>query len=182
MVCKRGGPVEVDNSPRLQPSNTAMRTLILLLVISAGQSALLNAQQPAAKQQSAARAEIRALDSAFVAAWARDDTASVLALFADDAVLMPPNAKPITGRAAIKAWWWPTDGSHTRILSFERHQDEIGTAGDLAFLRATSSLKWRYSTKGNTTTQTSRSTDLVVLMRDRGGRWRIARQMWNTHP
>ena len=159
-----------------------MRRLMLFLVIVVCRSTLLHSQQPSRSQRGEARSEIHALDSAFVEAWIRDDTASVLALFAKDAVLMPPNAVPIVGRAAIKAWWWPTDGSHTRIVSFERHLDEIGAKGDFAFLRATSSLKWRYSKDGNTSTQTSRSTDLVVLSRDESGGWKIIRQMWNTLP
>ena len=127
-------------------------------------------------------AQIRALDSTFVAAWLRDDTTRVLALFTDDAVLMPPNATPITGRATIRSWWWPADGSHTRILSFDRHIEEIGERGDVAFVRATSALQWSYVKDGKTTMQSSRSADLVLLTRDQAGNWKIARQMWTNVP
>lgn len=132
------------------------------------------------------RAEIRALDSMFVQAWLRDDTVGVLRLFTDDAVLVPPNATPVVGRDAIRAWWWPRDGSRTRILSFDRRIDEIIgiNAGShaLAYMRGTASLKWTYQKDRRSTTQSSHSNDLVVLARGPDGTWKIVRQIWNTPP
>jgi len=40
------------------------------------------------------RQAIRALDSTFVSAWLRDDTAAVLSTFSPQAVLLPPGGKP----------------------------------------------------------------------------------------
>ena len=51
------------------------------------------------------RAAILALDTAFVQAWLRDDTAGVLALFHPDAVLLPPGGRPVEGVRAIRAYW-----------------------------------------------------------------------------
>jgi uncharacterized protein (TIGR02246 family) len=127
-------------------------------------------------------AAIRALDSAFVSAWLRDDTTAVLSLFVDDAVLMPPGARPVSGRQAIRAWWWPSDGSRTRILSFGRAVDEIGGTRELAFVRATSTLRWSTTRGGTSSTQASRSADLWLVARGPDGRWRIVRQMWNVLP
>ena len=128
------------------------------------------------------RSQIRALDSMFVRAWLQDDTAGVLRLFADDAMLVPPNAVPVAGRAAIRAWWWPADGSRTRILSFDRDIQEINGSHDLAFMRAIASLSWSYQKSGRTTKQSSRSNDFVVLTRAPNGTWKILRQIWNTRP
>ncbi|HKW09315.1 MAG TPA: nuclear transport factor 2 family protein [Gemmatimonadaceae bacterium] len=128
------------------------------------------------------RSQIVALDSMFVRAWLRDDTAAVLGLFADDAVLVPPNAAPVVGRAAIRAWWWPQDGSRTRILAFDRHIEEIDGNHALAFVRAVATLSWTYEKKGRTTKQSSRSNDVVVLARASDGTWKIVRQIWNTRP
>jgi ketosteroid isomerase-like protein/tetratricopeptide (TPR) repeat protein len=126
------------------------------------------------------RAQIRAVDSMFVRAWLHDDTTAVLGLFAQDAVLVPPNAAPVVGRDAIRAWWWPRDGSRTRILSFARQIDEINGSHELAFMRGTASLSWSYQKSGRTTKQASRSNDLVILARDPDGTWKIVRQIWNT--
>ena len=128
------------------------------------------------------RAQIRALDSMFVRAWLQDDTAGVLRLFADDAVLLPPNAAPVLGRAAIRAWWWPRDGSRTRILAFDRHVDEVSGSHELAFMRGTANLRWTYQKNGRTTRQSSHSNDFIVLARASDGTWKITRQVWNTRP
>ena len=128
------------------------------------------------------RAAIRALDTAFVQGWIRDDTAAVLRLFDARAVLFPPGSPPVDGIAAIKAYWWPTDGSHTRITAFTRDIVEMEGGPSLAFMRGAASLSWEYVKDGKRTAQTSRSTDLVIMARDADGKWRIIRQMWSTLP
>jgi ketosteroid isomerase-like protein len=128
------------------------------------------------------RVQIGALDSMFVHAWLRDDTAGVIRLFADEAVLVPPNATPVVGRNAIRAWWWPRDGSRTRILSFDRRVEEINGSHEVAYMRGSASLRWTYEKNGRTTTQSSRSNDFVILARAADGSWKIVRQIWNARP
>ena len=127
-------------------------------------------------------AAIRALDTAFVQAWLRDDTAAVLRLFHPNAVLLPPGAEPVEGLPALRAYWWPTDGSHTRITSFTREITEIGGTPELAYFRGPATLAWVYRNAGKESAQTSRSTDLVLVTPDASGAWRILRQMWNQRP
>jgi uncharacterized protein (TIGR02246 family) len=128
------------------------------------------------------RAAIRELDSTFVRGWLSDDTTAVLSVFAPDAVLLPPGSKPVRGLPAIRSYWWPRDGSHTQITSFDHRIDEIEGTRQLAFLRATASLSWIYEKDGHQTAQTSRSIDLLLLARDSAGHWHVIRQMWNTLP
>ena len=128
------------------------------------------------------RAAIQALDTAFVQAWIRDDTAGVLALFHPDAVLLPPGGRPVEGVRAIRAYWWPDDGSHTRITAFRRNLSEVRGTPDLAWFRGDATLGWVYAKNGKEASQTSRSTDLVLLAPDSTGRWRIIRQMWSPAP
>ena len=128
------------------------------------------------------RAAILALDTAFVQAWLRDDTAGGLALFHPDAVLLPPGGRPVEGVRAIRAYWWPDDGSHTRITAFTRELAEVHGTPDLAWFRGDAALGWVYAKNGKEASQTSRSTDLVLLAPDSAGRWRIIRQMWSPAP
>lgn len=128
------------------------------------------------------RQAIRALDSAFVNAWLRDDTAAVLSVFSPKAVLLPPGSQPVVGLAAIRGYWWPTDGSHTRITSFTRKIEEIAGTPQLAFMRGTASLGWTYDKSGKRSAQTSRSQDLILVTRDSTGQWRVLRQMWSVLP
>ena len=129
------------------------------------------------------RAAILALDSTFVNAWLKDDTTKVLSVFAPDAVLMPPGVQPMTGLAAMRAYWWPNDGSHTTITSFTRTITEIGGTTGVAFVRGTGTVGWTSAEKGETPqAQTSRSTDFIVYSQDVIGRWRVVRQMWSALP
>lgn len=128
------------------------------------------------------RAAIRALDSTFVRGWLNDDASPVLSVFAPDAILFPPGSNPVRGLPAIRSYWWPQDGSRTRITAFERHIEEIEGTSRLAFLRGTASLSWTYEKDGKQTSQTSRSIDLLLLTRDAAGHWHVIRQIWSTLP
>ena len=123
---------------------------------------------------------IRQVDSLYVAAWLRDDTAAVLRTLAPDAVLMPAGQRPLATPNEIRAFWWPTDGSRTKILTFHRVIDEIGGDRNLAWVRGTDTLTFLYD-KGQTHNQlASRSMTLAVVRRQSDGSWRISRMMWGT--
>ena len=91
---------------------------------------------------------IRHVDSLYVAAWLRDDTAAVLRTLAPDAV-MPAGQRPLATPNDIREFWWPTDGSRTKILTFYRVIDEIAGDANLASVRGTDTLTFTYD-KGRT--------------------------------
>ncbi len=123
---------------------------------------------------------IRRVDSLYVAAWLRDDTAAVLRTLAPDAVLMPAGQRPLATHNDVRAFWWPTDGSHTKILTFHRVIDEMSGDANLAWVRGTDTLTFTYD-KGQTHSQlASRSMTLAVWRREPDGSWRISRMMWGT--
>ena len=95
------------------------------------------------------RRAIRANDSVYVSAWLRDDTAAVFSTLEPEPVLLPGGLTPLQGRAAIKAFWWPTDGSHTSITAFDRTIDEIDGAGSVGFVRGTDSLRFTSTKNGS---------------------------------
>jgi ketosteroid isomerase-like protein len=123
---------------------------------------------------------IRAVDSTYVAAWLRDDTLAVMNTLAPDAVLMPAGQHPLATPNDVRGFWWPADGSHTRILTFARRIDEIDGQGDVAWVRGTDTLTYTYD-KGSTHSQLgSRSMTLALWRRQPDGAWRISRMMWGT--
>ena len=129
---------------------------------------------------SADEGAIRQVDSLYVAAWLRDDTAAVLRTLAPDAVLMPAGQRPLATPNDIRAFWWPSDGSRTKILTFHRVIDEMAGDADLAWVRGTDTLTFTYD-KGHAHSQlASRSMTLAVWLRQPDGSWRISRMMWGT--
>ncbi len=74
---------------------------------------------------------IRAADSAFVAAANEGNVDGLVAVYADDAVLLPPNLPPQKGKAAIRAFWAGFLNVYT--VRFEIGSDTIEGRGDLAY-------------------------------------------------
>jgi ketosteroid isomerase-like protein len=148
--------------------------LIVLAVACAGPSGAR-----AALSESDLRA-VRALDSAYVASWLRDDTAGVMRTLSAEAVLMPVGRHPLDTPDAIRTFWWPADGSHTRILGFQRTIDEIAGEGDIAWVRGRDTLSFSYD-KGSTHSKlTILSMTFAVVRRQPDASWRISRMMWGT--
>lgn len=123
-------------------------------------------------------ADIEAVRAAYVKAWLADDTLGVLATLDTGAVLLPPGRLPLQGEREIRAFWWPDDGSRTTITAFDWTLDEMVGTGELAFTRGVSTVEWRYVKDTVRAEQTTRSTNLTILVRGADGRWRILRQMW----
>jgi ketosteroid isomerase-like protein len=121
---------------------------------------------------------IEAVRAEYMRAWLADDTSGVLATLDSAAVLLPPGRLPVTGRGDIRAFWWPTDGSHTTITAFDWTLEELRGTGELAFSRGISTLAWRYVKDTLRAEQTSRSNNLTIFVRATDGSWRIFRQMW----
>ena len=121
---------------------------------------------------------IDAVRAAYVRAWLEDDTAGVLATLDTTAVLLPPGRLPVAGHDAIRAFWWPPDGSRTSITSFDWTVDELAGTAELAYTRGVSTVRWRYEKDTVRSDQSTRSVTLSILVRGADGQWRILRQMW----
>ena len=93
-------------------------------------------------------------------------------------MLLPPGRLPLEGEREIRAFWWPADGSRTTITAFDWALDEMVGRRELAFTRGISTIAWRYEKDTVRMEQTTRSTNLTILVRGADGRWRILRQMW----
>ena len=87
--------------------------------------------QQAAPLSAADQAALRASTDSFVARTNRKDFAGTAALFAADGRMMPANEPAKVGRDAVQAWMtaYPT------IVSFAAMVDEVGGAGDVAYVR-----------------------------------------------
>lgn len=118
----------------------------------------------------------RAVAEGIVEADNARDIGRVLAYYADDALLMPPNEAPVTEHTEIQKRYESLFENFAPDI--EARIDEICAEGNLAFVRGHNG-GWLVSRTGGR----SRELDdvyLMVLRRDPGGDWKIARLMW--HP
>src|SRR3954470_14247084 len=65
------------------------------------------------------RDEVDEVNRRFMEAFGRGDAASVAALYAEDAVVLPPDAPMISGRAAIEEVWRGLMGAGARGINLE---------------------------------------------------------------
>lgn len=121
-------------------------------------------------------AAVRAVAEGIVAADNGRDIGRVLAYYAVDAVLMPPNEPPVTDRAIIQQRY--EDLFQNFAPQIDTRIDEICVVGDLAFVRGHNG-GWLVSRVGGR----SNGLDdiyLMILQRTASGEWKISRLMW--HP
>jgi uncharacterized protein (TIGR02246 family) len=76
-------------------------------------------------------AAIQAADSTFMTAANAGNVDAIAAVYADDAVLLPPNAPAQRGRDAIRTFWGGLLKTYT--LKFEVGSDLVEGRGDLAY-------------------------------------------------
>jgi uncharacterized protein (TIGR02246 family) len=155
--------------------------LLSITVIGISACSLLNAPEDNSLTPSDI-SQIRDITNAYIAAWIAGDADAVMALFTDDPVIIPNQRNPIEGDAAIRAYWWPDDGTTTTITRYVIDLDEINGSGDIAYTRGHAELAFTYEADGTSSNFVSRSVSMSVLKKQADGSWKIARRMWTSLP
>lgn len=104
------------------------------------------------------------------------DWAADAALYAEDAVELPPNGAPIRGRVAIQAARAQLD----RVSDFTMNIAEIDGSGDFAYAWNSYSLTTVLAGAADAITDTGKA--LVILRKQPDGSWLMHRVIWNADP
>jgi ketosteroid isomerase-like protein len=105
------------------------------------------------------------------------DMSVLMSLFADDAVVMPPNDTTLFGKAEIQAWW-EDYFKHFRITSSVETEREVTVVEEQIFERAAVSVVIVPRERGPRIRDDIR--DLVMWKRDPSGNWKISHMIWNS--
>lgn len=127
---------------------------------------------PPAALSEADLAAIRAAADEFEEAGANNDWAAVAALYTEDAVLMPPNAPSVTGRAAVQEVF----GQFPTLTSFELTIDDIQGSGDVAVVRGSYTLAM--DIEGQSVEDSGKY--LEVRRKQADGSWPLVIDTWNS--
>jgi ketosteroid isomerase-like protein len=130
-----------------------------------------------------AQADESAVDStaqhaheAYTSAINSNNLESLVAIFTDDVVFLSPNEPAVIGKAAVRAW------SAEYLKAYKIHWDkavkEFTVAGDWAFERY--SYQQNDKPRGGGAPVTDTGKGLIVYHHDSDGKWRVARDAWNS--
>ena len=97
--------------------------------------------------------------------------------FAEDGMLMPPNAAAVVGRDSIRRW--AEDFFSSYSIRFMITSEEIQVSGDLAVRRFTASGTYTSSRDGEITEFDQKYLD--ILRRQADGTWRISHHAWSSN-
>jgi ketosteroid isomerase-like protein len=125
---------------------------------------------------SAADATAHQAHEAYTSAINSNNLQSLVAIFTDNVVLLSPNEPVLVGKAAVRSW------SAAYLKAFTIHWDkaalEFTVAGEWAFERYSYQQKDKPRGGGASVTDTGKG--LIIYHRDSDGKWRVARDAWNS--
>ena len=124
-----------------------------------------------------ARAAIEKQNAAFSAAFARGDAAALAAAYTDDAIVLPPDAEMVRGKAGIEALWKGLISAGAKSLALTTV--DVQSSGVLAVETGTGILKIQPSGAAE---QTQSAKYVVVWKRQADGSWKLHRDIWNALP
>jgi len=129
---------------------------------------------PTAVDTSADEAAIRATGKSWFEAFKAGDVEKVVGTYADDAVVMPPNAPPMTSKDALRAFFTSeTSGIKSAGLEIVDGDSTAGVSGDTGWHQGAYTVK---DASGATVDAGS----YVEVWKKRDGKWLIVRDIWNS--
>lgn len=100
-----------------------------------------------------------------------------LGFYAEDAIVMPPNAEPIRGKEAVRQWGRPFFDQFT--IKETSPIEEVEVHGDWALMRGTYDLQFIPKKEGETIQETGKF--IYTLKRQTDNSWKFSRLIWNTN-
>jgi ketosteroid isomerase-like protein len=117
---------------------------------------------------------VRAGTEAWVKAFNDNKPDAIVALYSDDAVVLPPGSPLVRGRAALQQFFTAaTAGAKSAGVSFAFGDvNDVGVSRNLAWHSGTYFVK----DKSGATVESGK---YLEAWRKSGGKWRIVRDIWN---
>jgi ketosteroid isomerase-like protein len=125
-------------------------------------------------------AERSAVDSAadrLLSALRANSSDSLLALMAEDVIIMPPDEPVLRGKAAVRAWY---DQFLTRMRTSSLTVDNREVLMGKDWASEVAGFTWTLVPVGGGAPVTDRGSYIQVWQRGPDGRWLFSREVWNS--
>lgn len=150
-----------------------MRLLKEMLLVCCGLLALAGSPTASAGDDTTATDTFRKGTAEWVSAYNAADVDRVLALYAADAVVMPPDAPAASGHAAIRAFLGKDMASSKAAgITLAITDGDAGTSGNLGWHDGTYSVR----DAGGNSVGTGK---YLEVWERKAGKWLIVRDIWN---
>lgn len=146
------------------------------IITAAGLAVLASCAQTAAPPADTAadEAAMRAGTTSWIEAYNVGDVDKIVAMYTDDAILMPPDAPAVVGHDAMKQYLVADmAASKAAGLSMALDQDASGVSGDLGWHAGTFHVNGASGSAVGTA-------KYVEIWRKLNGKWLMIRDIWNT--
>lgn len=139
------------------------------LILTAFATTLTACSQSAATHQPSARQAIQAAVGRYVTASNQGDVEALTSLYAEDALLLPPDHAPVEGRKAIEEFWRQGTDQGLRVTTLR-----LEVAGDVGYLIG------RYNLPATAKEEADSGKYVMCLKRQRDGSWKLTADIWNS--
>ena len=126
------------------------------------------------QQASDIRQAIDRVNRQFVEAFNRGDAAGAVAVYTEDATILPPGGPRVRGRDGIRQFWQAVMDSGVRAVALQT--DDLEVVGEMAREIGTGTLTVR-AEDGQEQLVTVK---YVVIWKRQGDEWRMDTDIWNT--
>ena len=130
-----------------------------------------------AAEASKDEAAIRAISPVWAKAYNAGDAKAISALYAEQAVLLPPGAPAATGKAAIQAYFTKDTAESAKAgVTFSldpKSKSDVGVSGDLGWESGT----YAVNAKSGASVEVGK---YLTVYKKSGGTWLIIRDTWNS--
>jgi uncharacterized protein (TIGR02246 family) len=166
MACQADQRWMSRKSSKISARMTA--SALTLPVIAVGLGLLAACGQESKLAEGGSRRAIEAAVQRYVDASNHGDADALASLYADDAMLLPPDHEPVRGRAAIGDFWrqGTDEGLEVTTLTVE-------VEGDLGYLVG------RYHLPATDEEPADSGKYVMCLKRQRDGAWKLTADIWN---
>ena len=131
---------------------------------------------PSAQGASSDEQAVRDADAAWSKAAGTKDVDKTVSFYADDAVVMPPNAERATTKEAIRKIW--KDLLTDAKVSWKATKVEVAKSGDFAFISGTYEVTMNDVVTGKPVND--RGKYLEVWEKQTDGSWKCGADIWNS--
>jgi len=122
--------------------------------------------------------QIREINKNYTEGWIENDSAKVLGLYTNSAIIIPSGLLPLNGKKAITEFWFPNDSSTTVIHYYDLEILDINGSSNFAYTYEYGKLSFTYEKDDFKLDREAESHAITIFKKVKSGEWKIVKRIW----